>query len=165
MRHHIFDHIYVILCPGRDTRAWYMYSVELGSSLRIGVGHMLGKRLIACVSWAGDTRVPRRQRGVHTVHMQSDRRLCCLAEMRTDFRALNCEAISRTPVDYPHTRLENGCESNEPVRVNNGKYLYGMVNGWLMEAKVQSGPLTRADRRLSFGMPGQPVCTLFTSSA
>jgi hypothetical protein len=129
MRHHIFDHIYVILCPGRDTRAWYMYSVELGSSLRIGVGHMLGRRLIACVSWAGDTRVPRRQRGVHTVHMQSDRRLCCLAEMRTGFRALNCEAISRTPVDYPHTRLENGCESNEPVRVNNGKYLYGMVNG------------------------------------
>jgi hypothetical protein len=47
MRHHIFDHIYVILCPGRDTRAWYMYSVELGSSLRIGVhvGHMLGRRL------------------------------------------------------------------------------------------------------------------------
>ena len=39
--------IYVILCPGRDTRAWYMYmySVELGSSLRIGVGHMLGRRL------------------------------------------------------------------------------------------------------------------------
>jgi hypothetical protein len=28
MRYNIYDHIYVILCPGRDTRAWYMYSVE-----------------------------------------------------------------------------------------------------------------------------------------